>query len=102
MQRDEALALLREHKDEIVTRYHVKHLALFGSMARNEAREESDVDLLVDFEGPAMFDGYIDFQFFLGNYSALVSTLVITPPDLPLSKGEGPADKHSCLSGAVS
>jgi predicted nucleotidyltransferase len=39
MQRDEALALLREHKDEIMARYHVRHLALFGSMARNEARD---------------------------------------------------------------
>jgi predicted nucleotidyltransferase len=65
MQRDEALALLREHKDEIIARYHVKHLALFGSMARNEAREESDVDVLVDFDGPATFDGYFDLQFFL-------------------------------------
>ena len=65
MQRDEALALLREHKDEIFSRYHVKRLALFGSTARDEAREESDVDVLVDFDGPATFDGYFDLQFFL-------------------------------------
>jgi hypothetical protein len=48
-----------------MTRYHVRHLALFGSMARNEALEESDVDVLVDFDGPATFDGYFDLQFFL-------------------------------------
>ena len=65
MQRDEALAILQEHKDEIVTRFHVKHLALFGSTARNEAREESDVDVLVDFDGPATFNGYFDLQFYL-------------------------------------
>jgi predicted nucleotidyltransferase len=65
MQRDEALAILQAHKEEIISRYHVKHLALFGSTARNEAREESDVDVLVDFDGPATFHGYFDLQFYL-------------------------------------
>ncbi|MBI5485537.1 MAG: nucleotidyltransferase family protein [Deltaproteobacteria bacterium] len=65
MQRDEAIAILQAHKDEIITRFHVKHLALFGSTARNEARDESDVDVLVDFDGPATFNGYFDLQFYL-------------------------------------
>lgn len=65
MQRNEALAILQAHKDEIISRFHVKHLALFGSTVRNEAGEESDVDLLVDFDGPANFHGYFDLQFFL-------------------------------------
>lgn len=65
MQRDEALAILQAHKDEIITRYHVKHLALFGSTARNEAREESDVDVLVDFDGPANSKNYFGLLFFL-------------------------------------
>ncbi len=65
MQRDEAIAILQAHKDEIITRFQVKHLALFGSTARNEAREESDVDVLVDFEGPANSKNYFDLMFFL-------------------------------------
>lgn len=43
----------------------VKSLALFGSTARNEATQKSDVDLLIEFEGPATFDGYMDTKFFL-------------------------------------
>jgi predicted nucleotidyltransferase len=40
-------------------------LALFGSVARDEATAESDVDLLVEFEGGATFDRYMDLKFFL-------------------------------------
>jgi len=35
---------------EVCHRYHVKNLSLFGSVARGEARRESDLDVLVEFE----------------------------------------------------
>ena len=38
---------------EICERYHVREMALFGSMARGEAGPESDVDVLVEFEPEA-------------------------------------------------
>jgi predicted nucleotidyltransferase len=38
---------------------------VFGSVARNEARPDSDVDLLVDLEPPVTFDRYMDLKFFL-------------------------------------
>ena len=47
MQRDSALRLLREH-DEQLRSLGVAQLFLYGSVARNEARENSDVDLLVE------------------------------------------------------
>ena len=50
MNRAYILALLREHRDEITTRFGATHLALFGSAARDELRPDSDVDLLVDFD----------------------------------------------------
>jgi hypothetical protein len=43
----------------------IKSLALFGSVARNEATADSDLDFLVEFEGAATFDGYMDLKFFL-------------------------------------
>lgn len=49
MQRDEVLAILAAHRDEIKA-HGVKSLALFGSVARGEAGPESDVDLLVEFD----------------------------------------------------
>lgn len=38
-------------KDE----YHIKRLGIFGSYARNEAREDSDIDIVVDLEKATMF-----------------------------------------------
>ena len=52
MRRDEALQLLAEHRAELAARFRVKSLSLFGSVARDEAGPNSDVDLLVEFDGP--------------------------------------------------
>lgn len=44
---------LREHRfavDEVLARYDASHLRLFGSVARGDARADSDLDLLVDLE----------------------------------------------------
>ena len=41
---------------ELLTKYHVKQLALFGSRARGDARPNSDIDLLVDFEQNSKID----------------------------------------------
>jgi uncharacterized protein len=47
MQRDEAIAKLKRHEAEL-RRLGVEHLYLFGSTARGEGREDSDVDLFFD------------------------------------------------------
>jgi predicted nucleotidyltransferase len=64
MRRDAALATLRAHEQD-VRRLGVKSLALFGSVARDEAGADSDLDLLVEFEEPASFDRYMDVKIFL-------------------------------------
>ena len=53
------------HKQEIIERFGVKHLALFGSTARDEAHEGSDIDLLVEFDGGETYRNYFDLQFYL-------------------------------------
>ena len=65
MRRADTLAILKAHTSEIEHRFGVRALALFGSVARDEATPESDVDLLVTFDGPASFDRFIDLKFFL-------------------------------------
>lgn len=47
MQRDDALRLLRERREQL-RELGVGQLFLYGSVARNQAREDSDVDLLVE------------------------------------------------------
>ena len=49
--REEALRILRAHRQELSDRFGVVELALFGSTVRNEARPDSDVDLLVTYDG---------------------------------------------------
>ena len=64
MKRDEILHLIGEHKTEL-RELGVKSLAIFGSVARDEATHASDVDILVEFEGPATFDAYMETRFYL-------------------------------------
>ncbi len=62
--RDEAVRLIREHRDEL-ERFGVRSLSLFGSVARDEAGEASDVDVLADLGPEPTFDGYMGLKFFL-------------------------------------
>ncbi len=48
MRREVALKLLQEHKREFEERYGVTRLGIFGSVARDEATDESDVDVVVE------------------------------------------------------
>ncbi|MBI2970450.1 MAG: nucleotidyltransferase family protein [Gammaproteobacteria bacterium] len=65
MNRAKVLEILTHHRQEISARYGVKHLALFGSAARDEMGTSSDVDMLVDFTGPPTFRAYMDLKFYL-------------------------------------
>lgn len=64
MKREELLKCIASHRKEIDA-FGVKSLALFGSMARDEAQSSSDVDILVEFQGKATFDQYMELKIFL-------------------------------------
>lgn len=49
MKRDEAIGLLKQHEAEL-KQLGVEHLYLFGSTARDDASDESDIDLFFDHE----------------------------------------------------
>ena len=65
MSSSETLAVLREHKPVLCERFRVVELALFGSTVRDEARPESDIDILVTFDGPADSKRYFGVQFYI-------------------------------------
>ena len=65
MQRLATLNLLRRMKPILKEQFGVTQLALFGSTARDEASENSDVDILVSFDGPATAARYFGVQFLL-------------------------------------
>jgi uncharacterized protein len=55
------IVIPQEEIERLCHRYHIKRLALFGSVLRNDFRPDSDVDVLVEFE-----EGYTPgFDFFV-------------------------------------
>ena len=65
MNKEEILKKLRENKEKI-KEFGVKRIGVFGSFARDEAGEESDIDIIVEFEeGKKNFDNFINLAFFL-------------------------------------
>lgn len=58
------LEQLNKRSEELKRDFSVRSIGLFGSLARNEADRESDVDILVDFAEPT-FDHYMDLKFYL-------------------------------------
>ena len=83
MNRDEALDLLRAHKAALAERFGVTSLALFGSFARDQATDRSDVDVLVRFNGPATSKTYFGVQFY-------IEDLLDRPVDLVTEKALRP------------
>ena len=65
MRKQKVLQLLTQHKPELVRRFGVTDLALFGSTARDEASDSSDIDVLVDFDGRSTAKRYFGVQFYL-------------------------------------
>ena len=65
MNRTAVLQMLAEHKAHLARHFGVTGLALFGSTVRGDAREDSDVDVLVSFDGPATSERYFGVQFYL-------------------------------------
>ena len=63
--RDEALRILRDHKAELAERFGVQEIALFGSTVRNEARPDSDVDILVAYDELPDWIAYFSVQPYL-------------------------------------
>ena len=41
---------IKKREKEIKKKFHIKHLFLFGSYARDEQKETSDIDILVEFQ----------------------------------------------------
>lgn len=60
-----ALEILKRVKPTLTQQFGVVRLALFGSTVRNEATENSDVDILVSFDGIATSQRYFGVQFYL-------------------------------------
>lgn len=86
---------LRSVLAEYCRRHHIRWLALFGSVARGEARPESDLDVLVEFE-PGQVPGFA-----ITRLQDELSTLLGTRPvDLVTVKSLNPRIRDLVLAEA--
>lgn len=88
------LCILHEHQPELRQNYGVKSLALFGSVARNEAHPDSDVDLLVEFDRPVGLFGLFALQDYL-------ETLLGCPVDLGTQRSLKPRLREQVMRELV-
>ncbi len=64
--KEEILKRLREHKGELFKKFPIASLALFGSYARGDETDESDVDVMVELSEPMGWD-FVDIAVNLEN-----------------------------------
>ncbi len=76
MTKEDIKRIIKENK-EILDKYKVKSISLFGSYVRNEQKEDSDVDFLVEFE-ESTYDNFIKLVFILEDLLKKEVT-VVTP-----------------------
>ena len=62
VKRQEAIYIIKQHQYKLKDVYGVQSLALFGSVARNDASASSDIDLLVEFNRPVGLFGLFALQ----------------------------------------
>lgn len=102
MTRQEVLDRIASVRDEL-RRRHVKRLELFGSFARGDATDRSDVDLLVEFDEQAKRDqtGRPLTLFDIAEVHALLETAIGRDIDLVLRDGVYPAMRERIYGEAI-
>ena len=74
----EVKRLLEGYKELLNAKFGVKEIGIFGSYARSEQEEQSDIDILVEFKnGYKTFDNYMDLKDFLEDLLAMGVDLVV-------------------------
>ncbi len=86
----EAEKILKTHKKDLLN-LGVNTLAIFGSIARNEGKKKSDIDILIEFDAKKGLFGFVHLKDYLEN-------LLHCEVDLVTKKGLRPALKERIVS----
>ena len=92
--REEVLSQLRKHKPELEKQFGVAKLLLYGSVARDEATADSDINLMVSFDGPTTSERFFGVQFY-------VEDLLERPVDLVTERAQRKAGRPHIGASAV-
>ncbi|OHD63821.1 MAG: nucleotidyltransferase [Spirochaetes bacterium RBG_13_51_14] len=91
---DEIERTLREHKIELASKFHVSKIGIFGSYVRHEPKEQSDLDLLVEFSQPIGLFEFMDLE-------GYIEDLVGIKIDLVSAKGLKPYIGKNILNEVI-
>ena len=94
MKRNDVLRILQKERQELVDHYNISALSVFGSVARDDARQDSDVDILVEFSRPVGLFQFIELQ---QRLEALLGSRV----DLGTPRSLKPRIKEQALQEAI-
>jgi predicted nucleotidyltransferase len=94
MRREDTISLLRSH-EATLARFGVRELALFGSVGRDQAGPDSDVDVLVEFDRPVGMFALLDLKDYLEG-------LLGRPVDLVTPAALKPQLRERILAEAIS
>lgn len=92
----EILTFLQEHKEELLSRFHLSTIGLFGSFSRGEQKPGSDVDILVDFD-----ENVTDFYTLKMALKAYLSSSFNRSIDLAREKYLKPHAKEQILKDVI-
>lgn len=84
---EDILNTLKRHRRKL-SRMKVKHIAVFGSFARKQARAKSDVDILIEFSESVGFFHFCDVQEYLESMLGRKVDLVTADAVRPELKGQ--------------
>ena len=93
---EEVKAILKEHKAEMVQKYRVREMGIFGSFVRCEQKRRSDVDILVEFD-PRNIPGLIK----LIEMEMYLEKLLRKKVDVVIKSGIRPKLKKSILKEVI-
>ena len=62
---EEIKEILSQHKAIITNKYKIKEISIFGSWVRDEHKEDSDIDILVEFNAPIGFFEFLELEEYL-------------------------------------
>ena len=84
--KEEILKILKDELPYLREKFNVKSIGLFGSYARDEQKDKSDVDILVEFSKPIGFFKFMELEEYLSKKLGVKVDLVTPDALKPMIK----------------
>ena len=84
--KEEIVEILKQELPYLKKKFGVKTIGIFGSCAREEAKPESDIDILIEIERPMGFFTFLDIEEYLTKKLGMKVDLVTPDALKPLIK----------------